>query len=208
MATYYAAAIGVMFLLFSVAGASGSLLEDKEAGILDRLLFTPLGMTRLLFANGCWMTIMAICSMTILFIFAALVFGVGPWSGARLIACAVVTVITAIATSSLGLLLATACRSRAQLAGISTVVILAMSAIGGSMIPRFAMPAAVQEIGWYTTFNAWAVEAYLEVFWYTPAEAGLGEIFAGLALPLGVLLGMAAVFFVTARLLARRWQTT
>ncbi|MCP4758288.1 MAG: ABC transporter permease [Planctomycetes bacterium] len=206
MSTYYAAAIGVMFLLFSVAGASGSLLEDKEAGILDRLLFTPLGMTRLLLANGCWMTIMAICSMAILFVFAALVFSVGPWSGPRLIACAVVTVVTAAATSSLGLLLATACRSRAQLAGISTVVILAMSAIGGSMIPRFAMPVAVQEIGWYTTFNAWAVEAYLEVFWYTPTHAGLGEIFTGLTQPLAVLVGMAIVFFAVARLLARRWE--
>jgi len=206
MATYYLAAIGVMFLLFSVAGASGSLLEDQEAGILDRLLFTPLGMTRLLIANGTWMTVMAFGSMLILFVFATIAFGVGPWTWPRVLACVIMTAVTATAASGLGLLLATACRSRAQLAGVSTVVILAMSALGGSMIPRFAMPAAVQEVGWYTTFNAWAVEGYLEVFWYTAPTATAGTLFVGIAPAVGVLLGMTVAFFIAARLLARRWE--
>jgi len=206
MATYYLAAIGVMFLLFSVAGASGSLLEDQEAGILDRLLFTPLGMTRLLLANGMWMTIMAFGSMLILFVFATIAFGVGPWTWPRVLACVIITAVTATTASGLGLLLATACRSRAQLAGVSTVVILAMSALGGSMIPRFAMPAAVQEVGWYTTFNAWAVEGYLEVFWYTSPTATTGSLLVGIAPAAGVLLCMTVAFFIAARLLARRWK--
>ncbi len=208
MATYYLAAIGVMFLLFSVAGASGTLLEDQEAGILDRLLFTPLGMTRLLLAHWTWMTVMAMCSMTILFVFATLVFGVGPWTWQRLVASVAVTLATAAAASGLGLLLATACKSRAQLAGVSTILILAMSAVGGSMIPRFAMPEAVREIGWYTTFNAWAVEGYLAVFWYTPVDASLATLMSGAAPALIVLAAIACVMFFAANVLARRWERT
>ena len=206
MVAYYAAGIGVMFLLFSVAGASGSLLEDQEAGILERMISSPLGMTRLLIANWVWITLMGMVSMFILYLFATFVFGLGPWNGARIVSCIVITLFTAAAASALGLLLATACRTRGQLAGISTVIILVMSALGGSMVPRFLMPEIIREISWWVTFNAWSVEGYLEVFWYSTPQTTLGEMLASMAAPLGVLLGMTIVFMAVARLLARRWE--
>ena len=85
MVAYYAAGIGVMFLLFSVAGASGSLLEDQEAGILERIISSPLGMTRLLLANWTWISMMGMVSMFTLYLFATFVFGLGPWTGARIV---------------------------------------------------------------------------------------------------------------------------
>ena len=42
--SYYAAGIGVMFLLFSMAGAAASLLEEEESGTLERLLSSDVGM--------------------------------------------------------------------------------------------------------------------------------------------------------------------
>ena len=203
---YYAAGIGVMFLLFSVAGAAGSLLEDQEAGILERMVGSPLGMTRLLLANWIWIGIMGVVAMAVLYAFATFVFGLGPWNVARLVSCLVVTVFTAAAASSLGLLLATACRTRGQLAGISTILILVMSALGGSMMPRFIMPEAVQEISWWVTFNAWSVEGYLEVFWYSTSKTTLGEMLVSMGGPLGVMAGMTIVFLVASRLLGRRWE--
>lgn len=206
MVAYYAAGIGVMFLLFSVAGASGSLLEDQEAGILERIISSPLGMTRLLLANWTWISIMGMVSMFTLYLFATFVFGLGPWTGARIVSCIVITLFTVSAASALGLLLATACRTRGQLAGISTVIILVMSAVGGSMVPRFVMPETVREISWWVSFNAWSVEGYLEVFWYSSAKTTLAEMLASMAMPLGVLAGMTVVFMVIARGLARRWE--
>ena len=38
MISFYAAAIGVMFLLFTASGAGGSLLDEAESGTLDRVL--------------------------------------------------------------------------------------------------------------------------------------------------------------------------
>jgi ABC-2 type transport system permease protein len=38
--TFYASALGVMFLLFSATGAGGALIEEAESGTLDRILST------------------------------------------------------------------------------------------------------------------------------------------------------------------------
>ena len=45
------------------------------------------------------------------------------------------------------LVLATLAKSRAQLSGFSTILILTMSALGGSMFPRFLMSENMQKVG-------------------------------------------------------------
>ena len=65
----------------------------------------------------------------------------------------VMTVVTAAAAAAFGLVLATSGRTRAQLSGLSTIVILTMSALGGSMFPRFLMSETMQKFG-LVTFNA------------------------------------------------------
>lgn len=75
-----------------------------------------------------------------------------------------ITVSSAVLAAGLGLLLVTGCRTRAQAQILPTVVILIMSAIGGSMVPRFFMPQWLQKLGWITP-NTWALEAYSGVFW-------------------------------------------
>ena len=62
------------------------------------------------------------------------------------------------------MLLASACRTRRQAQTIANTVILVLSALGGSMVPRFFMPEALQDLGWLTP-NTWALEAYSGIFW-------------------------------------------
>jgi len=67
------------------------------------------------------------------------------------------------------------------------------------MFPRFLMSESMQKMGLFT-FNAWALDGFIKVFW---RDAEIGAL-----LPqVGVLVGMTAVFLVIARLLARRWET-
>ena len=95
-------------------------------------------------------------------------------------------------------MLATLCRTRKQLVAASNLVILSISALGGSMFPRFLMPEALQRVS-LVAFNAWALEGFLDVFWRgAPLSAALPEV--------AVLLAWAAVFFLVARRLARRWE--
>lgn len=196
---FYAAGTAVMFLLFSATGAGSSLLEEQESGTLERLLSTRLGMTRLLAGKWIFITILGVAQITLMFVWGALVFGLDLFTPQHLAGFAVMTVATAMAASSFGLILATACRSRAQLGGLSTIVILMMSALGGSMFPRFLMSETLQKVG-YVTFNAWALDGYQKVFWY---DKGLLDLWP----QLGVLLALAVVFMIVARGLARRWET-
>jgi ABC-2 type transport system permease protein len=193
---FYAAGMGVMFLLFTCAGAGGALIEEQESGTLERLLSSRLGMSRLLAGKWLYLTALGSVQMTVMFTWGAVAFGLPLAS--HLVGFALVTVVTAAAAAAFGLVLASACRTRAQLGGISTIVILVMSAAGGSMFPRFLMPEGMQRLG-LLTFNGWALDAYLKVFW---RETPLLDLWPQLA----VLLAMTAAFLAITRLLARRWE--
>lgn len=196
LVAFYAAGIGVMFLLFSCAGAGGALIEEQESGTLERLLSSRLGMSRLLLGKWLHLVVLGFLQLTVMFVWGAAAFGldlVGHLAG-----FALATVFTAAAAAGFGLTLASACRTRAQLGGISTIVILVMSALGGSMFPRFLMPESLQKVG-LLTFNGWALDAYLKVFW---RDAPLLELWPQLA----VLGGMTLAFLAVTRILARRWE--
>jgi ABC-2 type transport system permease protein len=186
-----------MFLLFSCAGAGGTLLEEEESGTLDRLIGSRAGMTGVLAGKWVFLIIMGVLQLTVMFSWGALMFGLPLLS--HLAGFFLVTLFTAAAAAGFGLVLATLSRSRAQLSGMSTIIILSMSAIGGSMFPRFMMSETMQQMG-LITFNAWALDAYLKVFW---REVPLWQLWPQLA----VLGTIALVFFGVARLLARRWET-
>ena len=111
---------------------------------------------------------------------------------------AVMTLCTAAATASLALCLAVFCRSRAQLNGVSIVLILTMSALGGSMVPRYIMSEEMRRWG-QLTFNAWALDGFKKVFWYDLPVAAL-------SVEINVLLCMAVALAVLARVFADRWE--
>ena len=162
LVSFYAAAIAVMFLLFSASGAGGSLLEEEESQTLERLLSTRLTMGRMLAGKWIFLTTMGIAQVVVMFLWGWAVFDLDLFG--HLPGFAVMTLVTASAASGFGLVLATLCRTRSQLSGISTIVILSMSAIGGSMFPRFLMSDTMQRFG-LLTFNAWAIDGYTKVFW-------------------------------------------
>ena len=197
LVSFYAAGVAVMFLLFSCTAAAGSLLEEVESGTLERLLTSNLGMGRLLLGKWVFLVGLGVAQITVMFVWGAVVFHVDLLS--HLAGFAAMTLVTAAAAGGFGLVLATLCRTRAQLSGTATIVILMMSAVGGSMFPRFLMSETMQKIGLFT-FNGWALDGFIKVFW---RNATVLELWPQLA----VLSTLAAVFLGTARLLARRWET-
>ncbi len=207
MVSYYAAGISVMFLLFSVVnGAGGSLLEEQESGTLERLLSSHVGMKTLLLGNWLFFTIVGIAQVALMFIWGAFGFGLSLWTPNHLAGFIVVTLLTGAAAAAFGLVLATLCRSRAQLGGMSTIIILIMSALGGSMVPRFIMPAFMDDVAKFT-FNGWALDGYLKVFWHDDPDATMLQSLIALWPQLLVLAGMTIAFLAVARMMARRWET-
>ncbi len=194
----YAAGIAVMFLLFSASGAGGSLLEEYEAGTLDRLLSSRLSVTQLLAGKWLFITCLGCVQLTVMFLWAQFAFGVDLLG--HVPGFAVMTIATSAATASLALCLAVLCRSRAQLNGVSIVLILTMSALGGSMVPRYIMSEEMQRWGQFT-FNAWALDGFKKVFWYDLPLSALN-------VELCVLLAMAGALACVARIYADRWEAT
>lgn len=194
--SFYAAGIGVMFLLFSCSGNSGTLLDEQEAGTLGRLIGSRAGIGGVLAGKWLFIVLMGTAQMCVMFLWGAFAFGL-PLR-AHLPGFFVMTIFTAAAAAAFGLLLATLCRSRAQLSGVSTIVILTMSSVGGSMFPRFLMSESMQRFG-LVTFNAWALDGYLKVFW---REAPVSALWPQVL----VLIAITAVFLSAARFFARKWE--
>ncbi|WP_404306461.1 ABC transporter permease [Neorhodopirellula lusitana] len=192
----YAAGIAVMFLLFGATSGGGVLLEERENQTLERLLATQMTMDHLLLGKWFYLTLLGCVQVTVMFVWAQLVFGLDLLH--HLDGFAIMTVATSAAAASFGLFLATLCSSRGQLNGLSVVAVLSMSALGGSMVPRYVMSESLQEAGLWT-FNAWALDGYDKVFWRGLPPSELGP-------QLTVLLGTAFALLVLARLLAIRWE--
>ena len=193
---FYAAGIGVMFLLFTATGAGGALLDEVESGTLDRILSTRVSMSALLAGKLVYLWTLGAVQLIVMFLWGAIVFGVPLASHLR--GFAIMTAATALTCSAFGLLLASAARTRAQLGAISTLAVLTISALGGSMFPRFLMPEAMQRAS-LVLFNSWALDGFVDVFW---RELPLSALVA----PVAVLVSWAVAFFLAARRLTRRWE--
>jgi ABC-2 type transport system permease protein len=202
---YYAAGVGVMFLLFSMAGAGGSLLSEQESGTLERLLNSQLSMGQ--YIIGCWLffTCTGTAQLAVMFAWAGTVFTLPPADVAFIVTMTVMTLATAMAAAAFGMVLASLSRSRAQLAGMSTIVILVMSALGGSMFPRFLMSPIMETVSLFT-FNGWAIDGYTRIFWQAGSGAALWDQIPLLLPNIAMLVGMALVFLGVARRMVVRWE--
>jgi len=194
--TFEAAAVGVMFLLFTASGAAGALLDEAESGALDRVLGSRIGMTGLLTGKLVFNILLAFTQLTLMFLWAWAVFKIEFFN--HIPGFVVMGLCTSFAVASFGMLLASVCRTRAQLGALSTLLILVMSAIGGSMFPRYLMPEAMQKAGLWT-INAWAIDGFTKVFWYDLPVSALWQ-------QVSVLLAIGIVLFALARRIARRWE--
>lgn len=173
----------IMFLLFSVSGASTALFEEKQAGIFQRLLASPVSRSHILWSKYLFNMLMGLVQLTVLFIAGQIMFGIEVLP--HLPALLVVALAASIACTAFGMLLSAIAPNPAAANGLATFLILTMSAIGGAWFPTSFMPEFIQSLS-KLTLVYWSMEGFLAVLW---AQKPLLEI-----LPiLGVLLAMAAV---------------
>jgi ABC-2 type transport system permease protein len=159
---YYAGAVSILFLMFSSMQGAMSLIDERRSGMRLRLGLSVGGVTPLLGGRMLWLTGLGVAQALVLFGVATAVYRIpllesfAPWLMTAICAAA--------AAAGIALLLASACQTREQAQTISTFVILILAAVGGSMAPRFLMPAALQTLGLLTP-HAWVIQAYQIVLW-------------------------------------------
>jgi ABC-type multidrug transport system permease subunit len=156
------AGTAIFMLLFSVAGIGESLLEEKQEGMLKKLLCSPLRSNHILYGKMVFANIISIAQLSIMFVYAGLVFGLAIMH--HLPSLVLMIFVTAYACSSFGIFLASFAKSRQQVQTLSTLVVLIMSGIGGSMIPVFMIPEFMQKISVFSV-NYWGVQGFYDIFW-------------------------------------------
>jgi ABC-type Na+ efflux pump permease subunit len=194
------ASMAVMMLLFNLVAAAGTLIDERAEGTLDRLRLTPSAGSSILLGKVLVTMTIAVVQLLVLFAFGTIVFKVPVMD--HLPEVVVISLVWAFTASALGMLFATACSTRKQMEGLSTLVILGMSAVGGAWFPREIAPAWFQTAGLVTPV-AWAMDAYEGVLWYGKSFVTTSEL-DGISGKLGVLLAFGAVMFAVSVLLYRR----
>lgn len=191
--TYYAGAVAILFLLFSAMQSAATLIEDRNSGIVDRIDVGRNGTDIVVFGKFLFVTVQGIFQVGLIYLVASLVYGLNVVDHLPL--WLITTLAASMTASGLGFATAAICTSKQQAQTISTFVVLVISAIGGSMVPRFMMPPWLQSVGWYTP-TAWAIEAYHGVLWR-------GEGLQTVWMPILCLMALGLVGLITAIIASR-----
>lgn len=195
--TYYAGAVAMLFLLFSALTGAMTYLDERDTGLLDRLAIGPGGVGVLIDGKFMFLCAQGFLQVTVIYLVGWAMFGIELWS--NLLPWAATTLTAAVAAAGLAMAFVTLCRSKQQAQSLGQMLILVVSAVGGSMVPRYLMPGYVQSLGWATP-NTWALDAYSSIF----ARA---DGFMTLLLPWTVLAITGLVGLLAAHVMARRALT-
>lgn len=192
--SYYAGAVAIMFLLYSALTGGLSLLQERESGLLERISTGPAGARPVVDGKFLYLVLQGTIQVGIIFLVAWLGFGLNlpahlsPWFA--------VTLAAAVSASGLMLGFVALCRTMQQANTLGTILVLVVSAIGGSMLPRFLMPSYIQTLGWATP-NTWALEAYAAIFWRNESWSAIG-------LPIAILIASGLAGLLVAHLALAR----
>ena len=147
----------LMFALFGITAGAGTILEEKEAGTFKRLLIAPLPPYALLGGKLLAQFIQSVVQLTVLFALGALLFKIDL--GPSIPALVLLIIGTSFAATGLAMILVSFIKSQRQLRPITTLVVLAFSAIGGSWWPLSVEPQWMQSLS-KVTLNAWAMQGF------------------------------------------------
>lgn len=193
-AAYYAAAVSVMFVFFAAMhGAMGG-LDERRSGLQARLVLATGGLASVLGARLVWLTAVGVAQSIAVFATAAP--NLPPLRLWQIAAGLVTATTAALAAAGFALMVIAACRSREQAQPLSAFLVLVLAALGGSMAPRFLMPATFQSLGWATP-HAWAIETWQTLLW-------LGRFDTNVLTGWTVLAGLGLVGWLVALLVERR----
>ena len=191
----YAAAVSAIFLLFGGMQGAYVLIDERDNGIADRIKQIAGGAVGALAGRFIFLVAQGTVQVTFVYLTAYTVYG-ATVDVARLPAWLLASVSAAAACAGMALLASTVSRTRKQAELWTTFVVLLLSAIGGSMVPRYLMPAAMQAASWWTP-NAWIMQAL--------QQATLpGQNPAALFLAMAVLVGIALSAFALSVALSGR----
>jgi ABC-2 type transport system permease protein len=194
------ALFGMFFIAVPLAGG---LIRERRQGIAARLTTMPVSRLTLLAGKLCAYA----CVCLVQFVLIVLV---GKWLLPRLGtaaldmgdahgAVALVVLCSALAATGFGVMLGTLARTQEQATTLGPIAVVIAAALGGLMVPVFAMPAGMQALSRISPL-AWGHDAFMELFVRGgDASAVTGQVTS-------LLLFFAATLLVAMTATHRRWR--
>jgi ABC-2 type transport system permease protein len=175
---------GVFFIVLTLAS---SFLQEKKDGTFQRILTAPLSKAAFLIGKLLPYYLVNLIQIALMFSVGVVVFGIKL---GHLPALVIVSLALAAAANGLGLLVAALGKTEAQVNGLSVLLAITLSALGGMMVPTFIMPDLMKTLSLFTP-HAWALAGYHDII---IRGLGVRQILS----ETGVLLGFASFFFMVA----------
>lgn len=154
-------------MFFIVMPLGGSLLRERQSGMLVRLLTLPMSCLTIIAAKIVAYVLVCMAQF-------GLVLAVGKFllpllgipeleAGSSPMTLIIIALSAALAACGYGILLGTMARTYEQASTFGAVSVVISAVIGGIMVPVFAMPSIMQTISHFSPLS-WGYNAFLDVF--------------------------------------------
>jgi ABC-2 type transport system permease protein len=150
----------VMFSLLFMVSGTNILIMERRRGTLRRLLVMPISKFTILSGKMLGIYLTGIVQMALLIVGGAIFFGV-DW-GRSPVALILMVLSFAFVATSLGMLLATIARTVAQADALASLIVMAMSALGGAWWSLDLAPRWMRLAG-HIFPTAWAMDGFQDI---------------------------------------------
>ncbi|CAI7973701.1 ABC-2 type transport system permease protein [Frankia sp. Hr75.2] len=176
---FYGAAMGILFLFFTVGFVARSLVNDRDAGILDRILAAPVRPGELIAGRALAVAALGTSGLVTVWAVTTVAFGAhwGPTAGVL-----PVLVATVLAIAGVTLVVASLGRTEQQVGALTSLVAFALALAGGNFFGPGPKPAVLDRISLLTP-NGWSLRI-------------LSDLAAGVATVESVLTAVAVLLVV------------
>lgn len=194
--TFGVAGFAVMFAFLTAQVTASSIFAERKEGTFRRLLAAPMSRWELLTGKMLPNFFLAILQVVVIVAASMILLPVvgqeTPSLGSSPLGLALVTILVALCSTSLGVLLAALCQTESQVGGISSLVLWVAGMVGGAFIPTFVLGDFLNAVGKIVP-HYWALQAYNDL---TIRGLGVADVVPQLV----ALAGFTIVFFVAGML--------
>jgi ABC-2 type transport system permease protein len=191
---YFATGMAVFFLMYTVTIGGRSILAERDAGTLTRMLSSPTTAAQVLGGKVLGIFLAGLVQVSILIVASGMLFDL-QWGAPAGVAALVIAVVAA--ATGWGILLAASSKSAGQVSGLGTALMLIFGMLGGTFISTSGFSGLVSWLSRLTP-HSWALDGF--------GKLAQGSGLAGVTIPVLALLAMAAVLFaLSVVVFRRRW---
>jgi ABC-2 type transport system permease protein len=154
-------------MFFIVVPLGGSIIRERQDGMLSRLLTMPTSYLTIISGKITAYVLICLVQFVLIMILGKLLL---PLLGAPVLdlgsspaALILIVVSSALAASGYGILLGTIARTYEQASMFGAVSVVIAAALGGIMVPVFVMPRIMQSISDFSPLS-WGLSAFLNVY--------------------------------------------